>query len=461
MGKLDAESTKLVQKVCHSNTGNRTMGIEEYKHPSLPLYLYDSRGLDDQKQMDVLHKFVKARNNSWTIQSLMRRWHVALRPWYCGDEDPLSNDRIHGIWFVYAISDTPGIEWAQLMQRINKYNLPLQIILTHFPGQDPDGDKLKENILGNRCYLQCPQKEQIITFDLDTSHNDMPSADSLASEAREYLQNPDDNGIWYASQVTRTTLEIKLVAQIISELRMELGRSGFYISQAQFRDASKSHSYTQSAFFIFKFYCRFWDVPGSLQLALAKKVVGMGSFADRDCDGNFKLKPETFLLFSLKVAAVILFMKIVQDPTGRTIVDAGYEANIDECFRYLDTKLGDLFDSCALEQHVPKLYFSKKHASKKLGSYLETVLENCFQAIRADNDVRARMTIRCPSGSLCSSSSSFSEASRFFTSSEQSSSPPSRPSVSPTPSFGRSILEMMLIFPMVFLLISSSFLTFI
>lgn len=135
------------------------MGLEEYKHLSLPLYLYDSRGLDDKKQMDVVDKFLKMRNNSCTIPSVIRRWHVALRPWCSRDEDPLSRGRIHGIWFVYAISETPGIEWARFMERIKKYNLPLQIMVTHFPGQDPDGDKLKENFLVKRHHLQCPRKE--------------------------------------------------------------------------------------------------------------------------------------------------------------------------------------------------------------------------------------------------------------------------------------------------------------
>lgn len=388
VGNSKAETSKLIQKLSRTSSDHSAVEFEEFMHPSLPSYFYDSQGLDHKKQLYFIENFVKAKNSYWTIDRMIERWQSDLRPWLFGkDQGPLNKDRIHIVWFVYSIFETPGPEWATFLQRIEKYNLPVQIVVTHYPGQDPNGSKLWENFLAKRVHLQCPRKEQIMTVDLETSRIDMiHPADSLSTE---YLQNPNDNSIWDAFQVMKMTSDIKQAARITSELRMELGLNGFFISRATFRNAPKSHTYTKSASFFLTTLCEFWDVPQNVQTALTKKMVGgTDSFVHRDRQGDLLLKPGTFLAFSAKTAAVILYMKVVHYPRGWTPVDeAKYGTDIDECFVYLDTKFNDTFNLCSLEKKVPRYYSTKAQASKKLARYLQTFLEEFLQFVREDHNV--------------------------------------------------------------------------
>lgn len=113
--------------------------------PDSSMCLLNTGDLESRGQLDFLKNLIMSKNGAWTSKSMKRQWYSALHPWKrVEQEDSLAySNRIHLLWLVYSVDNSPGPEFTKLK---NLCNLPIQIVITQKDEKhDPNGSLYHKN----------------------------------------------------------------------------------------------------------------------------------------------------------------------------------------------------------------------------------------------------------------------------------------------------------------------------
>uniref|UniRef100_A0A7I4ACX5 Protein kinase domain-containing protein n=1 Tax=Physcomitrium patens TaxID=3218 RepID=A0A7I4ACX5_PHYPA len=145
VGRSDSGKENLIDLVCGFRNGSVNDAKSGRWTPDSSMCLLNTGDLESRGQLDFLKNLIMSKNGAWTSKSMKRQWYSALHPWKrVEQEDSLAySNRIHLLWLVYSVDNSPGPEFTKLK---NLCNLPIQIVITQKDEKhDPNGSLYHKN----------------------------------------------------------------------------------------------------------------------------------------------------------------------------------------------------------------------------------------------------------------------------------------------------------------------------